>query len=356
MMESSLSPSLIRKKNLRRSNLFIKLALLYLFGGFVALWFGTRSLTDSPSPPQTQTSPAKTENTTSPSPQAINQKPQTLPNIWVMPAKFVDGLILLSNEQGKILFPILLTLPVLCFYWMVSTFIDTQVDEELDIRLQQALKELNDKETSEGIKVRQELEFFVILENLWPLGLSIQHQLDLNSLAQATKAELLSPNWNEKVDTITMEEKERDAALNILEKVVKNDQEHEVLLILAKNSTLKALSHLNISQQSFDVSLLAKSFEKDIYIILKAWLWFGLKRGREFPVALLPLSAPDRLPDYIEAINQVSSLLDYQDFDEIFKKEPINNYKQGKELIKKKLRTFAQLLENHYKKDFPRAF
>lgn len=173
-MEGNSSSNLARKKLLHRSNLFIKLALLYLFGGFVSLWFGTHSLTD---PSLTQSLSQLTTNSTLTTAGKQDSKGALLTRL--------DELIMLTNEQRKIIFPILLGLPILCFYWMVSTFIDTQVEEEVAEKLQQALQDLNDKESSEGIKVRQELEFLAILGEISVVARP--SQLSQVSVARETK-------------------------------------------------------------------------------------------------------------------------------------------------------------------------
>ncbi|MGC8710794.1 MAG: hypothetical protein ACP5RH_00220 [Leptodesmis sp.] len=354
-MESNLSGNLARKKLLQRGNLLIKLALLYLFGGFVSLWFGTHTLTDSsPSQPPSQ----RTTNSTTLA--ATNNQGSTNSLLTRL-----DELIMSTNEQRKIIFPILLGLPILCFYWMVSTFIDTQVAEEVAEKLQQALQELNDNESSEGIKVRQELEFLANLEQLTIV--TIPSQLSLASVAKETKTQLFDATWIDQAKQIQMEERVRDTALKILEKVINNQENtlqnkaltneeiqhnkrEEVLEILARTATLKSWG---ISQGQLEQDIPAKSFAWDIYVFLKAWLWFGLKKnGREFPVELINLSVPNKLQHYFEAVRQVANLLDYQDFDAIFEQDEIEYYREGKTLIKTKLETLEKLLRKTYTRPF----
>jgi len=220
------------------------------------------------------------------------------------------GLSQLANEQApstaeqyKLIYPFVASLLTLIVPFLVNNYIDEQVKKDVKEEVKKIKYELIEKESSDGIMAKQQLEFVAYCLANDKLR-SPKSLLNENVLLPVVQEKIRQEPVSYFYD-LSKSERERNEAVKAL---LKNEgTKEEVAWKLARSAIKEEFKLSDDERKSIGENFNAKenTICKEIYIYLKAWLVCSLKNGRYMPVEAIKLTYPKDKHRYRSALRLI---------------------------------------------------
>lgn len=209
-----------------------------------------------------------------------------------------------SAEQYKIIYPYLAGILILTVPFLVNSYIDEQVRQEVGSARAKARQLVEQSETSQGIKAKQELEFVALCarvkqgqeeESVVSTAshsnfLLLDSLINIDALLPAVRQEIYQPNSSIYLFTLSQEEKSRELAVLSLLKTNRDGDEFALLLVRTAVYRQFSISKENLANHP--ESEFHNTICKELYIFIRAWLVCSLQAGRYMPVQALKITYP----------------------------------------------------------------
>lgn len=210
-----------------------------------------------------------------------------------------------DSEKFKIIFPLIITLVVGLFTWLINTYVQVNIDntkKEYDNYRQTLLQKIDD-----SYKTEQELEF---LSMLYDIRNKLPDHFNVRGLSEELRI-LFDEDRSQLDDRIKEWIEESEARREAIEGLEKGFKEHEKgeapfysLIGTACNDAL------NIQDEK--AHDWARPFYDDIFYYLRAWLYCSIKHGVPVPIEpFFKKDLGDELKGRYDGIDTYISAIEY---------------------------------------------
>jgi hypothetical protein len=224
-----------------------------------------------------------------------------------------------SAEQYKIIYPYIAGVIITVVPFLINSYIDEQVNDEVKTQIVKTRGQIEISETSDGIRAQQELEFIVLCARTkqeYALDKSVIKQNDFNQhnlslLDPLINQDALLPVVRQKIKEINssrhlfdISQDERGRELAVVSLLKRNTKEDEFALLLARSAVYKEFG-ISTSTDTNPEHPLPNTICKELYIFIRGWLVYSLQKGRYMPVKALKMSHPRQKNRYKSALARI---------------------------------------------------